>query len=142
MGDIGSTISLSFLGAAGVVTGSKFLVEHGEHRLLVDCGLFQGEREWRRRNWAPFPVPLAYDRFQAMRVRAADIEGFNPFAALTTLPGRRDLTRTTFAAVATRPNDPEPGLILLAYRGKQASAEDIMDHGCAIAEPRRAKPAG
>ncbi len=59
MSDIGSTISLSFLGAAGVVTGSKFLVEHGEHRLLVDCGLFQGEREWRRRNWAPFPVPPA-----------------------------------------------------------------------------------
>lgn len=94
------------------------------------------------RNWAPFPVPLASDRFQAMRVRAADVETFNPFAALTTLPGRRDLTRTTFAAVATRPNDPEPGLILLAYRGRQASAEDIMDHGCAIAEPRRAKPTG
>ncbi len=57
MGEIGSTIGLSFLGAAGVVTGSKFLVEHGNHRLLVDCGLYQGEREWRRRNWAPFPVP-------------------------------------------------------------------------------------
>lgn len=92
--------------------------------------------------WAPFPVPLAYDRFHAMRVRAADVETFNPFAAITTLPGRRDLTRTTFAAVSTRPGDPEPGLILLAYRGRQASAEDIMDHGCAIAEPRRARPAG
>ena len=94
------------------------------------------------RAWAPFPVPLAGDRFQAMRVRAAEVEAFNPFVAITHLPGRRDLTRTSFAAVATRPDDPEPGLILLAYRARQASAEDIMDHGCAIAEPRRAKPTG
>lgn len=94
------------------------------------------------RSWAPFPVPLAGDRFQAMRVRAADVETFNPFVALSTLPGRRDLTRTSFAAVATRPGDPEPGFILLAYRARQASAEDIMDHGCAIAEPRRSGPAG
>jgi metallo-beta-lactamase family protein len=44
-------MSLTFLGAAGTVTGSKFLLEAGERRVLVDAGLFQGEREWRRRNW-------------------------------------------------------------------------------------------
>ena len=48
--------SVTFLGAAGTVTGSKFLIEHGGHRLLVDCGLYQGEREWRRLNWRPLPV--------------------------------------------------------------------------------------
>lgn len=47
---------LAFLGAAGTVTGSKTLVEHDGHRTLVDCGLYQGQREWRRRNWEPFPV--------------------------------------------------------------------------------------
>lgn len=47
---------LSFLGAAGTVTGSRFLVESGDARVLVDCGLFQGRREIRRRNWEPFPV--------------------------------------------------------------------------------------
>jgi len=47
---------MCFLGAAGTVTGSKFLLESGENRILVDAGLFQGEREWRRRNWDPFPV--------------------------------------------------------------------------------------
>ncbi|CUR57259.1 Beta-lactamase domain protein [metagenome] len=47
------TATLSFLGAAGTVTGSKFLLESGERRVLVDSGLFQGEREWRRRNWDP-----------------------------------------------------------------------------------------
>lgn len=51
------TVSLSFLGAAGTVTGSKFLVDTGRHRVLVDCGLFQGFKQLRERNWAPFPLP-------------------------------------------------------------------------------------
>lgn len=50
------TLKLSFLGGAGTVTGSKYLVENGQHRILVDCGLFQGSKALRRRNWAPFPV--------------------------------------------------------------------------------------
>lgn len=44
---------LSFLGAAGTVTGSKFLLETDGRRVLVDAGLFQGDRQWRRRNWDP-----------------------------------------------------------------------------------------
>jgi len=50
---------LEFLGAAGTVTGSKFLLEHGDERILIDCGLFQGEARWRRRNWDPFPIDPA-----------------------------------------------------------------------------------
>ncbi len=50
------SLSLSFLGGAGTVTGSKYLVEHEEHRILVDCGLFQGYKALRLKNWAPFPV--------------------------------------------------------------------------------------
>lgn len=49
--------SIRFLGAAGTVTGSRFLVEAGGRRVLVDAGLFQGLKEYRLRNWAPFPVP-------------------------------------------------------------------------------------
>lgn len=45
-----------FLGANGTVTGSRYLVEAGGRRLLVDCGLFQGYKPLRLRNWAPFPV--------------------------------------------------------------------------------------
>ena len=48
---------LTFLGAARTVTGSKYLVQHGESRVLVDCGLFQGLKELRERNWEPFAVP-------------------------------------------------------------------------------------
>ncbi|WP_136709122.1 MBL fold metallo-hydrolase [Agromyces sp. H66] len=48
---------LQFLGAADTVTGSKFLVDTGDSRVLVDCGLFQGFKVLRERNRAPFPVP-------------------------------------------------------------------------------------
>jgi len=47
---------LTFLGAAGCVTGSKYLVEAAGKRLLVDCGLFQGTSELKERNWKPLPV--------------------------------------------------------------------------------------
>lgn len=47
---------LTFLGAAGSVTGSKYLVEASGKRLLVDCGLFQGTSELKDRNWKPLPV--------------------------------------------------------------------------------------
>lgn len=47
---------LTFLGAAGTVTGSKYLLEEGGRRILVDCGLFQGLKQLRLRNWEPPPV--------------------------------------------------------------------------------------
>lgn len=53
------TTTLTFLGAAGTVTGSKFLVEAGTRRLLVDCGLYQGQRAWRRLNWDQPPLEAA-----------------------------------------------------------------------------------
>jgi len=54
---------IQFLGAAGVVTGSKHLINTSDEagksgiQVLVDCGLFQGQKEWRERNWADLPVP-------------------------------------------------------------------------------------
>jgi len=50
--------TLRFLGAAGTVTGSKFLLSQGDRSLLVDCGLFQGIKEVRLRNWAESPVDV------------------------------------------------------------------------------------
>ncbi len=46
---------LTFLGGVGTVTGSRTLMEYGDHRILVDAGMFQGPRDIRRRNWDPFP---------------------------------------------------------------------------------------
>jgi metallo-beta-lactamase family protein len=47
---------LTFLGAATTVTGSKYFLETGKQRILIDCGLFQGLKEWRLKNWDPLPV--------------------------------------------------------------------------------------
>jgi metallo-beta-lactamase family protein len=52
-------VSLTFLGAAGTVTGSKLLLQYPHGRVLVDCGLYRGERHWRRLNWEPLPVPAS-----------------------------------------------------------------------------------
>ena len=46
---------VTFLGACGTVTGSCTLLELGGTRLLVDCGLYQGDEELEQRNWRPFP---------------------------------------------------------------------------------------
>jgi metallo-beta-lactamase family protein len=48
--------SLTFLGAAGTVTGSQYLLEVDHHRVLIDCGMFQGLKPLRLRNWARLPV--------------------------------------------------------------------------------------
>lgn len=50
-------MQIQFLGATGTVTGSKYLVRHGGAAILVDCGLFQGYKQLRLRNWEPLPVP-------------------------------------------------------------------------------------
>ena len=49
-------VSLTSLGGAGTVTGSKHLIEHDGGRFLVDCGLFQGHKELRELNWNRLPV--------------------------------------------------------------------------------------
>ncbi|MBL7662406.1 MBL fold metallo-hydrolase, partial [bacterium] len=51
-----SAIRITFLGAAGTVTGSKYLIEYEKKKLLVDCGLFQGHKDLRLRNWRKLPV--------------------------------------------------------------------------------------
>lgn len=48
-------IRLAFLGGAGTVTGSKYLLETSQSKILIDCGLFQGYKELRERNWRPLP---------------------------------------------------------------------------------------
>ena len=50
------SITIHFLGAAGTVTGSKFLLDTGNHKILVDCGLFQGLKKLRLLNWDYLPV--------------------------------------------------------------------------------------
>lgn len=53
------TLQLTFLGGVGTVTGSKYLLEVSGRSFLVDCGLFQGFKQLRQRNWAPLPIDPA-----------------------------------------------------------------------------------
>lgn len=52
-------MEIEFLGAAGTVTGSKYLVRAGKKKVLVDCGLFQGFKQLRLRNWTPLSISPA-----------------------------------------------------------------------------------
>lgn len=65
-------MKLQFLGATRTVTGSRFLVDEGKGRILVDCGLYQGLKEYRLRNWAAFPVPT--DTLQSILLTHAHID--------------------------------------------------------------------
>jgi metallo-beta-lactamase family protein len=49
-------MQIKFLGATGTVTGSKYLVTSGTAKILIDCGLFQGYKQLRLRNWEPLPI--------------------------------------------------------------------------------------
>lgn len=51
--------SIQFLGAAGTVTGSRFLLTCGEVKVMIDCGMFQGLKELRLKNWNPLPIDPA-----------------------------------------------------------------------------------
>jgi metallo-beta-lactamase family protein len=52
-------VNINFLGAAGVVTGSKFLLETSEKNILIDCGMFQGLKELRELNWSNLPINVS-----------------------------------------------------------------------------------
>jgi metallo-beta-lactamase family protein len=76
-----SSIKLGFHGAAGTVTGSRFLVEHGQRRVLVDCGLFQGYKQVRERNWRP--LPFSAEQLDAVLLTHAHIDHSGALPLLT-----------------------------------------------------------
>lgn len=82
------SVSITFLGGANTVTGSKFLVTHGKQRLMVDCGLFQGYKQLRLRNWNPLPV--APNRIDAVILTHAHLDhsGYLPLLVREGFQGR------------------------------------------------------
>lgn len=65
-------VTAKFLGGSGAVTGSKYLIDLGDFEFLVDCGLFQGPKELRERNWDKFPMPL--DQLEAVVLTHAHLD--------------------------------------------------------------------
>jgi metallo-beta-lactamase family protein len=86
---------LQFLGGTGTVTGSKYLVEHAGRRLLVDCGLFQGVKQLRLRNWQPLPLPAAEIDAVVLTHAHIDHSGFLPRLVKLGFRGRIHATGAT-----------------------------------------------
>jgi metallo-beta-lactamase family protein len=88
-------VTLRFLGAARTVTGSKHLLEAGGHRILVDCGLFQGLKELRERNWQA--LPLRADAIEAVVLTHAHLDhcGYLPRLVAQGFRGRIFCTPAT-----------------------------------------------
>ncbi|MEY3446186.1 MAG: hypothetical protein RIR45_941 [Pseudomonadota bacterium] len=89
-------VTLTFLGGTGTVTGSKYLVRHGSDSVLVDCGLFQGYKLLRLRNWTPLPIEP--DQIKAVLLTHAHLDhsGYLPLLAKEGFAGR------VYATPATR----------------------------------------
>ena len=94
------SVNITFLGGAGTVTGSKYLVRHDGKNLLVDCGLFQGYKQLRLRNWTPLSV--APNQLSAVLLTHAHLDhsGYLPLLAkegfsghVYASPGTRDLCK-------------------------------------------------
>ena len=86
---------LSFLGAAGTVTGSRYLIEAAGRRILVDCGLFQGLKELRLRNWAPLPIEPARRGAVVLTHAHLDHTGYLPLLVRNGFNGPVYCTRAT-----------------------------------------------
>lgn len=87
---------LQFLGATDTVTGSKYLLQRGDARVLVDCGLFQGFKQLRLRNWAALPVPAASIGSVVLTHAHIDHSGWLPVLARHGFGGRVYCTPATY----------------------------------------------
>ena len=112
---------LTFLGAAGCVTGSKYLVEAAGKKLLVDCGLFQGTDDLKERNWNPLPVDLNTISYAILTHAHLDHTGWLPVLV------RDGFRKPIFANPATI----ELSELLLKDSGhlQEEETRDAIEHG-------------
>ncbi len=122
-------MQLQFLGGVGTVTGSKYLVETGGRRILVDCGLFQGLKQLRLRNWDRFPVEPASLDAVILTHAHLDHSGYLPLLA------RNGFEGPVFCTAATR----DLCSILLPDSGylQERDAEYANRHGFSKHKPAR-----
>src|SRR5690554_3696814 len=119
--------SLSFLGAASTVTGSRTLLRAGGRQVLVDCGLFQGLKNLRQRNWAPFPVDPA--GFDAVLLTHAHLDHSGYLPRLTRLGFNGPIYASAATVELAR-------ILLLDSAGiQEADAEFLNRHGLTSHKP-------
>lgn len=119
--------TLQFLGATDTVTGSKTAIEHDGRRILVDCGLFQGIKELRLRNWDRFPIDPATIDAVVLTHAHIDHSGWLPVLV------RDGFTGPIYASGATV--DLTRVLLADAGRLQEADAEHAARHGFSKHDP-------
>lgn len=119
--------SLQFLGATGTVTGSKYLVRHRNQSILLDCGLFQGLKQLRERNWRRFAVGI--ETISAVVLSHAHIDhcGYLPVLARNGFRGKIYCTPATA--------DLLPVMLMDSARLQEEDAEQANRHGYSKHQP-------
>jgi metallo-beta-lactamase family protein len=127
--------TLQFLGAAGTVTGSKFLVDNGDTRFMVDCGMFQGAKKLRLLNWDPCPVrPSSVDHVILTHAHIDHVgmlprlvrEGFQGPVWCT--PATRDLTKITLIDAGHLQEEDARFASKIPVRAQVRSLESLSAH--------------
>lgn len=88
-------MKITFLGATGTVTGSKYLLESDSQRVLVDCGLFQGLKQLRLKNWKPLPIDPASIDAVVLTHAHIDHTGYLPLLVKNGFSGKVYCSRAT-----------------------------------------------
>lgn len=122
-------MQLTFLGGTGTVTGSKFLLTRDRTRILVDCGLFQGYKQLRLRNWEPLPLALRALDAIVLTHAHLDHSGYLPVLAREGYHGPIYATPATCALAEV--------LLLDSARLQEEQAEHANRHGYSKHTPAR-----
>ncbi|MGB7843916.1 MAG: MBL fold metallo-hydrolase [Salinimicrobium sp.] len=121
------TLKLHFFGAAGTVTGSKFLLETPENNILIDCGLFQGLKELRELNWAQ--LPFAPEKIDMVLLTHGHLDhtGYLPRLVMQGFKG---------PVIGTAPTLAIAGIIISdSAKIQEEDAERANEEGSSIHEP-------
>lgn len=89
-------MDIQFLGAVGTVTGSKYLVSTADKKILIDCGLFQGLKQLRLRNWAPLPIQPSHIQTLILTHAHIDHTGYIPLLVKQGFRGNIYCSEATF----------------------------------------------
>jgi metallo-beta-lactamase family protein len=122
-------VTLQFLGAAETVTGSKHLLTVNNRKFLIDCGLFQGLRELKERNWANLPFPVA--EIETVIITHAHIDHIGYLPRLWAQGYRGPILCTGATSEITRLSLPDSGRLQEEY-ARHANKHGFAEHKPAL----------